>query len=71
MRVRRVALAGLLLASSTAAIAREPAFVPVLRENFPDAFVMPEGDGSYVAYARAVGTTGKAGPTTKAAFVLR
>jgi beta-xylosidase len=24
---------------------------PVLRENFPDAFVMPEGNGSFIAYA--------------------
>ncbi|WP_300973872.1 glycoside hydrolase family 43 protein [Sphingomonas sp. LHG3406-1] len=43
-------LLGLLLVSS-AASAAEPVFEPVLRENFPDAFVMPEGNGSFIAYA--------------------
>ena len=48
----RTAFLGLLLATSAAAAsAREPAFVPVLRENFPDAFVMEEAPGSFIAYA--------------------
>jgi beta-xylosidase len=49
--VVRTAFLALLLASSAAAAAKEPAFVPVLRENFPDAMVMSEGDGSFIAYA--------------------
>lgn len=48
--MRRAVLA-LLLTASAAVSAKEPAFVPVLRENFPDAFVMAEGNGSYIAYA--------------------
>jgi beta-xylosidase len=43
----------LLLAAASAApgLAAEPRFVPVFRENFPDAFVMQAGDGGYLAYA--------------------
>lgn len=48
--MRRWTCLALLLVGSAAA-AKGPAFVPVLRENFPDAFVMPEGNGSYIAYA--------------------
>jgi beta-xylosidase len=49
--MRRLATLGFALLASTAAAAQEPAFVPVLRENFPDAFVMSEGNGSFIAYA--------------------
>jgi beta-xylosidase len=34
---------------------QRPVMEPVLRENFPDAFVMPEGNGSYIAYATNYG----------------
>jgi beta-xylosidase len=51
MVLRSLALIALLLAGSTAATAREPEFVPVLQQNFPDAFVMAEGNGSFIAYA--------------------
>lgn len=41
-----------LLGVTTAASAQQQSLMePVLRENFPDAFVMPEGNGSYIAYA--------------------
>jgi beta-xylosidase len=33
-----------------AASATEPAFMPVFKEDFPDAFVLPQGDG-FIAYA--------------------
>jgi beta-xylosidase len=49
--VVRTAFLGLLLASSAASAAKEPAHLPVLRENFPDAHVISEGNGSYIAYA--------------------
>lgn len=35
---------------SAAPAPAEPAFVPVLRQNFPDAFVLPHG-GTFIAYA--------------------
>lgn len=38
------------LAFATPAIAKEPVFVPVFQENFPDAFVLPVG-GEFIAYA--------------------
>lgn len=40
-----------LLTTAGTASASQPAFVPVLRENFPDPFVMSEGEGRYIAYA--------------------
>lgn len=50
--MRRLVLAAVLLATATAApAARKPVFVPVLRENFPDAFVMQEGPSSFIAYS--------------------
>lgn len=49
--MRSLALLTLALSASTAALAREPAHVPVLQENFPDAFVMSEGEGSFIAYS--------------------
>ncbi|GAA4011674.1 glycoside hydrolase family 43 protein [Sphingomonas swuensis] len=53
--MRRVALVAVLLATSVAlpslALAKDPLFEPVLRENFPDAFVMQEAPGRYIAYA--------------------
>src|SRR5947209_1954019 len=44
-----VAAAAALFVVSTAARA-EPAFVPVFKQNFPDAFVLPHG-GTFIAYA--------------------
>jgi beta-xylosidase len=41
----------LILASTAASAHQGPLMEPVLRENFPDAFVMPEGNGSFIAYA--------------------
>ena len=49
--MRRAALLALILAASAVAAAEEPAFSPALRENFPDAFVMAEGNGRLIAYA--------------------
>ena len=48
--MRRLALVALILAS-TAAAQQQTLMEPVLRENFPDAFVMAEGNGSFIAYA--------------------
>jgi beta-xylosidase len=42
----------MILATTTAASAQQrPLMQPVLRENFPDPFVMSEGNGSFIAYA--------------------
>lgn len=49
--MRRLALCALILASSAASAQQRPLMEPVFGENFPDAFVMPEGKGSYIAYA--------------------
>ncbi|GAA4027807.1 glycoside hydrolase family 43 protein [Sphingomonas rosea] len=49
--MRHSILLGLLALSTAASAAKPPVFEPVLRENFPDAFVMPAGDGSFIAYA--------------------
>jgi beta-xylosidase len=43
-------LAALLLVSSTVGAAEPPSFVPVLRDNFPDAFVVAR-QGEFIAYA--------------------
>jgi len=48
--VRRSILTSLLLLASASAAAK-PVHEPVLRENFPDAFVMADGNGSFIAYA--------------------
>ena len=49
--MRQLALIALILASTAASAQQRPLMEPVLRENFPDAFVMPEGNGSFIAYA--------------------
>jgi beta-xylosidase len=49
--MRQVALALLLASAATSASAKEPVHAPVLRENFPDAQVISEGNGSFIAYA--------------------
>lgn len=50
--MQRKMVVALLVASTTAASAQQgPLMEPVLRENFPDAFVMAEGNGGFVAYA--------------------
>lgn len=49
--MRRLALSALILASTAATAQQQPIMEPVLRDNFPDAFVMAEGNGSFIAYA--------------------
>jgi beta-xylosidase len=49
--VRQLALCALFLASTAASAQQRPIMEPVFRENFPDAFVMAEGNGSFIAYA--------------------
>ena len=49
MRNIRLSIFGAALALSAAAAA-EPSFVPVLKTNFPDAFVLPHG-GEFLAYS--------------------
>lgn len=44
-------VAALLMGSASASAQKQPVFVPVLRENFPDAFVMAQGNGSFIGYA--------------------
>lgn len=44
-------LAAAAFACPATAKAPDPQFVPVFQENFPDAFVLPVGDGEYLAYA--------------------
>lgn len=51
LRVARLLAAALLgAASAVAGAAAEPQFVPVFNENFPDAFILPNG-GEFLAYA--------------------
>jgi beta-xylosidase len=49
--VRQLALCALFLASTAGSAQQRPIMEPVFRENFPDAFVMAEGNGSFIAYA--------------------
>ena len=50
-RVLSLVLAATALAAPGAAAAKEPVFVPVYEKNFPDPFVLPLNDGSFIAYA--------------------
>lgn len=49
MRIRRLSLLAAISMAASAASA-EPSFVPVLRDNFPDPFVLEHG-GEFIAYA--------------------
>ena len=46
----KLAAAGLALLSAAASAAADPSFVPVFRENFPDAFVLLQ-NGRFIAYS--------------------
>jgi beta-xylosidase len=46
----KAAAVGLALLSAPAQAASEPSFVPVFRQNFPDAFVLLQG-GQFIAYS--------------------
>jgi beta-xylosidase len=46
----KAAAVGLALSSAPAPAASDPSFVPVFRENFPDAFVLLQG-GRFIAYS--------------------
>ncbi len=44
-------VAALLVGAVPVSAQKQPVFAPVLRENFPDPFVMAEGKGSFIGYA--------------------